>query len=529
MKPRLDYVSPLPPVRSGIADYSHDLLLELVKVADVRVVRLPGQPVSDELVELWSPVDADRCGEDGRLPVYQMGNNKHHTEVLKLAMGRPGVVTLHDLVLHHLLVEETLAHDDMDGYRDRLVASHGWIGEMAGRARRWGEIGSAPLFELASHRDLIRRQRGVLVHSVWAADLVLEDNPDVAVRTVPMAMPLGEAADADAARAFRERYDLPLDRPLLGSFGFQTPIKRTDKVIEAMAAPELADANLVIAGEVSSAVGLEEKVERAGVADRVHITGFLDYDEFLAAIGACDVCVNLRYPTAGETSASLLRVLAVGRAVAVSDYAQFTELPDEIAIKVPLGEKETRSLAAQLGELLADPTRVETMGAAAREYVRERHHPPDAAQLAADACAELAEIEPPAERSLDVPAPTTLTWLELSGTMTVEGGEAPWPPGEARRLKISIANDGFGRWLPTSEEAGGVLIELQWRNYLDGSAVDRAWADLPREVAPGDSYELELETRRPLDAEALVIEPHVVGVAGFSSLGGPRWVRDLAS
>ncbi len=525
----LDYVSPLPPVRSGIADYSRDLLIELAKVADVRVIQVPGQPVSDGLRELWKPVSAELCGADGRLPLHQMGNNKHHAAVLELALKRPGVVTLHDLVLHHLLVEETLAHDDMDGYRERLTADHGWIGEMAGRARRWGESGSATLFELAAHRDLIRRQRGILVHSRWAAELLLEDNPDLAVRNVPMAMPLGEAADPAAGKAFRERHGLPLDRPLLGSFGFQTPIKRTDVVVEAMARPELVDAHLVIAGEVSEAVDLEAKIARAGVGDRVHITGFLDYDEFLAAIGACDVCVNLRYPTAGETSASLLRVLAVGRAVAVSDYAQFAELPDDIAIKVPLGDREVRSLAGRLGELLADRDRIETMGAAAREFVRERHDPPLAARAVADACAELAELEPPAEVPLEVPAPTTLTWLELRGSLSVEGGDAPWPAGESRRLKISMTNEGFGRWLPTSEEAGGVLVELQWRNYLEGSAVERAWMDLPREVAPGDSYELEIETRRPLEAEALVIEPHVVGVAGFSALGGPRWVRDLGS
>ncbi len=523
----IDYVSPLPPVRSGIADYSRDLLIELARLADVRVIRVPGQPVSDEIVERWQPVSAELCGEDGRLPVYQMGNNKYHAGVLDLAMGRPGVVTLHDLVLHHLLVERTLAHGDLEGYQQQLIRDHGWIGEMTGLARRWGEIGSATLFELPAHRELIRRHRGLLVHSRWAADLVHEDDPDIAVRTVPMAMPLGEPANVEAGKAFRQRYDLPLDRPLLGSFGFQTPIKRTEVVIDALARPELAEAHLVIAGEAAGALDLEARIERAGVGDRVHVTGFLDYDEFLTAIGACDVCVNLRYPTAGETSASLLRVLAVGRAVAVSDYAQFAELPDDFALKVPLGEHEVKSLARQLRELLAQPDRIEGMAAAAREYVRVRHDPPLAAQAVVDACTDLARLEPPAERPVRVPAPTTLTWLELKGSLEVDGGDAPWEAGESRRLRISMTNEGTCRWLPTTEEAGGVLIELQWRAHLEGSAVERAWADLPREVAPGESYELELETRRPLEAEALVIEPHVIGVAGFSSLGGPRWVQDL--
>jgi glycosyltransferase involved in cell wall biosynthesis len=516
-------------VRSGIADYSRDLLIELDKLADVRVVRVPGQPVADEILERWQPVAAELCGEGGRLPVYQMGNNRHHAEVLNLARQTPGVVTLHDLVLHHLLVENTLAHEDIDGYRERLAEDHGWIGEMAGRSRRWGESGSAALFELPAHRSLIRRQRGVLVHSRWAADLILEENPDLNVRSVPMAMPLGEAADDSASRAFRERHSLPADAPLLGSFGFQTPIKRTEVVIDALARPELDGAHLLIAGEVSGALDLEGRVRAAGVEERVHITGFLDYDEFLVAIGACDLCVNLRYPTAGETSASLLRVLAVGRPVVVSDYAQFSEFPDSLAVKVPLGDDEVRSLANRAGELLARPERLVEMSGAAREFIRARHDPERAAAAVVEALDELSGKEPPAERPLEVPAPTTLTWLELSGSLAVEGGDAPWPAGESRRLRIELTNDGFCRWLPTAEEAGGVLVELQWREHLEGAAVERAWADLPREVAPGESFELELEARRPLGAEALIIEPHVVGVAGFSSLGGPRWVADLGS
>lgn len=525
----IDYVSPLPPVRSGIADYSRDLLAELGPRCDLRVVELPDQPLSDEIRGRWPTVPAERCGEEGRLPLYQMGNNRHHLSVLALALERPGVVTLHDLVLHHLLVERTLATEDIAAYREQLVADHGWVGEMTARARRWGELGSAPIFELPAHRSLVRRQRGVLVHSRWAAERVIEECGEVAVRVVPMAMPLGERPDEPARLAFRRRFGLPADRPLLGTFGFQTPIKRTEVVIDALARPELADAHLVIAGEVSRALDLEGRVRRAGLEERVHITGFLDYDDFLTAIGACDLCVNLRYPTAGETSASLLRVLAVGCGVVVSDYAQFAELPDAFALKVPLGEGEIEALALGAAELLGDPGRLERMAAAARRYVDEGHRPADAARAVVAACAELATLEPPPEEAVEVPAPTTLTWLRLEGALTVDGAEAPWGRGESRRLSITLSNEGFGRWSPTEDEIGGVLVELQWRDHPEGGAVARQWAELPREIGPGESWRFDLETRRPPAGEALVIEPHVVGVSGFSSLGGPRWVMDLGA
>ena len=50
---KIDFVSPLPPVRSGIADYSADLLPDLAQLCDLRVFRLSGQPISQELVDRW--------------------------------------------------------------------------------------------------------------------------------------------------------------------------------------------------------------------------------------------------------------------------------------------------------------------------------------------------------------------------------------------------------------------------------------------------------------------------------------------
>ena len=153
---------------------------------------------------------------------------------------------------------------------------------------------------------------------------------------VPLAVPLPPAADPAAGRAFRERRGIPADAPLLGCFGFQTPIKRTRVAIRALAAPALARAHLVVVGEVSQALDLAGEARSLGVAERLHVTGFVGFDEMEAGIAASDLCLNLRYPSAGETSASLLRILAVGRPAVVSEYAQFAELPADVVVRVPV-------------------------------------------------------------------------------------------------------------------------------------------------------------------------------------------------
>lgn len=525
----VDFVSPLPPVRSGIADYSRDLLEPLSRHCDLRVVRVPGQEVGEDLLERWSPVAAERLGESGRVPFYQMGNNRYHEEVLKLALEKPGLVTLHDVVLHHLLIESTLGKADHSAYLEALEKQHGWIGELVARARWWGELSSSAVFELPAHRSLVRRQCGILVHSRWAAEQILEEHPDVAVRSVPMGVPLPPRVKPADAIEFRRRHDLPLDRPLLGSFGFQTPIKRTDVAIRALAQPELADAHLVIAGEVAGVLDYEGLARDLEVSERVHVTGFLDYDEFETAIVACDLCLNLRYPTAGETSASLLRVLALGRPAVVSDYAQFAELPDDATVKVPLGDDEEKKLAQAVGELLAVPERLEEMGRAARQMVKERHDPDTAARAIARACAELAELEPPKASELAVPPPTTLLWQELPGELEVTGAEGPWGEGDGREISIELTNTGVATWLATKEQPGGVILDLQWRAGLRQKPVERSWAELPTNLMAGKSRRFRLELRRPRGAHYLVIEPHIEDLAGMSRFGGPAWVGEYRS
>ena len=401
------------------------------------------------------------------------------------------------------------------------------MGERVARARRWGELGNAALFELAAHRTLLRRHRGVLVHSRWAAERIREEDEEIRVVTVPMGVPLAPAADGGKGRALRERLGIGKEATLVGSFGFQTPIKRTERVIAAMARDELRTAHLLVAGEVAEVLDLEGVARAAGVAERVYFVGFLDYDEFEAAIAACDLCANLRYPTAGETSASMLRVMAVGRAVVVSDYAQFTELPDEVAVKVPLGDGEVEGLARALGEILGKRERLEEMGEAAREFVRTRHDPSAAAAATVAACTELAGAEPPGDAAVEVAPPTTLTWGELSGRLEVEGSEGDWAEGEARTLKISLANTGYCRWLATHNEPGGVLVEIQWRQGRTDQAQTQEWAKLPRDVGPDETYEFEFRTRRPHGAGSLLVEPHVNGISGFSRMGGPNWVREV--
>jgi glycosyltransferase involved in cell wall biosynthesis len=86
-----------------------------------------------------------------------------------------------------------------------------------------------------------------------------------------------------------------------------------------------------------------------------------------------DVLVNLRYPTMGETSGSVIRALSLGKPSVVSDVGWFAELPDEAALKIPVGDDEVATLTAAL-ELLVTRDDVRTaLGEAAAELARREH------------------------------------------------------------------------------------------------------------------------------------------------------------
>ncbi|MDX1630531.1 MAG: glycosyltransferase family 4 protein [Thermoanaerobaculia bacterium] len=522
--PALDWVSPLPPVRSGIADYSRDLFPWVEPHCDLRVVRLPGEDPSRELDRRWSPVPLSALEPDRRIPLYHMGNNQHHLEVYRAAREIPGILLLHDYVLHHFHLGRTVGEGDFDAYLERMTADHGWIGRDVARPVRWGGFHEASMFALPVHRQLLRRQRAILVHSRWALERLREEDPDLAVKRVPMGIPLPEITNReDAVAELRNRTGIPREAPLLGSFGFQTKIKRTASAIAALARPELRGVHLLIVGEENPYVELDEAIEGAGVEGRVHRLGYVAFEELQTAMAAVEVCLNLRYPTAGETSASLLRVLAQGRPAVVSDHGPTGDLPNEVAVKVPLGEDEIPRLAKTLGSLLDDPDRLRSLGRAAREYVASRHDPAAAGKALVEACVRGADAEPPGKKAPEVPPPTSFLHRDLPGAIEVPdlGG---WRPGERRSVRIGLQNAGPVRWLAAERGPGGIQIQVRILSHGRDLRRDRPWIGLPRDLDPGTRCHLEIPLRRPPGPCRLGIRLIRMGDRSGPALS---WHRDL--
>jgi glycosyltransferase involved in cell wall biosynthesis len=172
--------------------------------------------------------------------------------------------------------------------------------------------------------------------------------------------------------------------PLIGCFGFLNMNKRIPQLLEAFASFRRTHpgARLLLVGGSGERFDVERRLERLGLTDGVERMDYVPEERMWSLMAACDVLVNLRYPTMGETSGSVIRALALGQPLIVSDVGWFSELPDDAVLKVPVDDYEVATIEAAL-TVAADHGA--TLGAAARTYVEREHALPHVADAYARA------------------------------------------------------------------------------------------------------------------------------------------------
>jgi glycosyltransferase involved in cell wall biosynthesis len=343
---RVAYYSPLPPSRSGIADYSALLLPALAERIEVALARS----------------GRFRRAPRGDVALYHVGNDAEaHGWIVEALRRRPGVVVLHDFVLHHLIVGLTFARGDAAGYLDAMEREAG----LPGRLLAYGVLDNRipPLWETRPEEfplagEILGLATGLIVHSRHVEDRARAAGYEGPVWRIPhpaWPVPPTEPAALDG-------------EPLYGCFGNLNEAKRIPQLLAAFGRvrERRPGARLVLVGSATPRVASLEAPE--GVTREEYV----DEPRLWSLMARCDVCVSLRAPTMGETSGSAVRALSLGKPLVVSDVGWFAELPGDVALKVPVDEHEVETIAAAL-ELLADEEPRRAMGEAARA-LSEREH-----------------------------------------------------------------------------------------------------------------------------------------------------------
>ncbi len=383
---KLAYFSPLNPVQSGISDYSEDLLPSLAHYAGIDLFLDNSQPAPTNpqitgafACKSASKFEAQAQSYDAWL--FHMGNSAAHTHIYQLLQRHKGeprnFLVLHDYVLHHFLIGYYLNRGKVQDYVRLMTASYGQEGERVAQQVIRGKLPQA-LFEFPLSDGAIEAAHAVIVHSKYAANLIHLRHPTKLVGVVRMGVPLLPLIEQKTART---RLGLPLDEFVLVSLGHLNPYKRLDSALWAFKSfvREFPRSRYILVGSLSPNYDVKAMIRALGLENKVQVVGFASDTTYNDYLYASDVCVNLRYPTAGETSASLLRIMGAGRPVLVSRTGTFDELPDEVCVKVDVDEAEEELLLEYLRLLKRDERLRTQIGWQARRYVATQARLEDAA------------------------------------------------------------------------------------------------------------------------------------------------------
>jgi SAM-dependent methyltransferase len=207
----------------------------------------------------------------------------------------------------------------------------------------------------------------VIVHSGAVADVVRAHGFSGPVGNIPHGAWIVQAD----RMAYRERLGLDERAPLVGIFGFLKPYKRIAESLRAFrrlvrVAPE---ARLILVGEAHPELPLSSLIQSLNLSAHVRHLDFVPIEDFNGYLDACDIVLNLRYPTVGESSGTLQRALGMGKAVVVSDAGSFREYPNDICLKAPVDAAEEEYLFEFLNLLASRPEAARALGARAKAWV----------------------------------------------------------------------------------------------------------------------------------------------------------------
>jgi glycosyltransferase involved in cell wall biosynthesis/SAM-dependent methyltransferase len=445
---KVAYFSPLPPARSGIADYSVALLEELRKLVDVEV--FASKPTS------FNPKDFD-------VALYQVGNNDYHDFCYEMALDHPGVVVVHEANLHHLIAALTIKRGDWDAYM-HAIAQEGSEKDLAyaDRVRRL-EVG--PDYEgVPMLRQLLGRSQAAIVHSGCVESELRVAGFSGAVARIPHGAWIPNANRLD----FRERLGLDETTPLIGVFGYLKPYKRINESLRAFRrlVRVQPSAKMILVGEAHPEMQIESLIRSLDLSLHVRVLGFRPIEEFVGYLAACDIVLNLRYPTVGENSGTLMRALGLGKAVIVSEVGSFSELPETICLKAPVDASEEDHLFEYLDLLVSRPEVRQALGARARQWVETECTWPQVARRYAEFLERIArngsapDAAPVAENvTIEPAAAVTATWVEPEYILS-------WAPDKSARGYIETHLARFEKTLAITPPGGPEDRVLEMGAYL---------------------------------------------------------------
>jgi len=319
-----------------------------------------------------------KAREQYRHFIYHFGNSPDfHFTLLQLLREQPGIVVLHDTVLFYLTTGRGAGE-----LWQALCAEKKTCCLTTLRTLRQ----QSPGHDIAQYphpehypgiEEILKQATAVVVHSKLAKNRILATGYSKPVYQLPLidyqqitTFDLDQVENEAIKKLYKSKRTDNLF--IIGVFGFAGPTKRRQSIFQAVAAlPEAIKAQiklLIIGVDI-----YQDKARELGLADLVVTTGYTSDNDYDQCMALCDLILNLRYPSMGETSAVQIQAMSAKKATIVSDHAWFGELADNSVHKIAVGQQEVEELKQGIIKMFEDTDYRLSVACDAHSYVR-RHH-----------------------------------------------------------------------------------------------------------------------------------------------------------
>lgn len=367
-------VAPWPKQQTGIADYVYRIMPYLSRYFDIDLFVDNSADRDCELLPFaygkrYTIDRLERQSGNYDEIVYHIGNSvQYHANTYKLFERLGGIVEIHDFDLSAFFHQAFYVTGQKEIYRRVLKAGYGEEGEQHfRRLEKKAESPDGVKFPM-SH-GVARQASKVIVHNEWSYRQL---GADVRKYLVPLACFENEKTDdncEETRNRVREKIHYRDGETVIGCLGWMNSNKRPQVMIQSLARlrQQGYSVKLVFWGNKRTEE-CNALIERERLQDAVVITGYLEREEYLAGLELSDIILNLRYPTMGESSATLCETMKAGKPSIVTAINQYLEFPNDVCWKVPLGRMEVPALTAMLQYLLEHEEARTAMAENARAY-----------------------------------------------------------------------------------------------------------------------------------------------------------------
>ena len=326
------YSSPFWPMKSGISEYSEILVNGLAEFYDITLLTDDYELSNKYLKDNFKIIKYIK-GEVFRgydVIIYNIGNNPYyHSYMYDAILNNPGYIILHDFVLYYL----TIGY-----YRERGMVFQK-IYQMAGidgiqimkQAIKDSKTQDMLQFNtitkmLPLNQEIISISKGIFVHSYYSERKINEIQADKEIYKINLSY---VSVENNGANILYYKFHIPKEAYVVGSIGFIASTKQNEIICRAIKEYNLTHIDKIYYVMIGEGDCINDLLD-----EYIIKTGFFPQDEYISAIERCDLIFNLRYPSHGETSATLIQCMGRGKPCVVTDIGWFHEVPEECVVKL---------------------------------------------------------------------------------------------------------------------------------------------------------------------------------------------------